>query len=366
VVYKSTGTTDKKQAEAIGMDWWTNGIEGKAKSSIDRKTLFCDYLIQFWDFNNSIYFRELETMGREPHPDHAIEMQKIVERYYRPYFQSKLLCQIDGETLQQFVVYLKIEKRLAASTVNSARNTAIVALRYAKRKKMIPHFDFDAVLRASGKQKERGTLEKSEVDKLFDLDWPNTLSRMAVLISYNTGIRMGEIRALKVGDIHENRITVEHSWSRKNKMKCTKNRETREIPILPWLYNEIMLYIKEMGLLKPDSLLFPGKNPAIPFDSKQIRKDFYKKLTEIGIDEEKRIKRGIVFHSWRHLIAKNISEKGVNKTIGMKILGHKTSYIFDRYAAHEDKETFDLKFDAIRKIAHTETSNEPIPFKEVV
>jgi len=46
VVYKSTGTTDEKQAEAIGMEWWTNGIEGKAQSGIDRKTLFCDYLFQ--------------------------------------------------------------------------------------------------------------------------------------------------------------------------------------------------------------------------------------------------------------------------------------------------------------------------------
>jgi hypothetical protein len=30
--------------------------------------------------------------------------------------------------------------------VNSARNAAFVALRHAKRKKIIQHFDFDAVL----------------------------------------------------------------------------------------------------------------------------------------------------------------------------------------------------------------------------
>jgi integrase len=321
IAYKSTGTSDKKHAESIGMDWWTNGIAGNSQAGIDRKTVFCDYLYQFWDFNTSVYFRELETMGREPHPEHALEMQKIVERYYRSYFQSKLLCQIDGETLQQFVVHLKIEKQLAASTVNSARNTAIVALRYAKRKKMIQHFDFEAVLRAGGKPKERGTLEKDEVDTLFDLDWPNIRSRMAVLIAFHTGMRMGEIRALRVCNIHDNRITVEHSWSRKNKQKCTKNRETREIPILPWLHNEIMAYIRQMRLFKLDSLLLPGKNPEIPFDSVQIRKDFHKKLAEIGIDDEKRKERGIVFHSWRHLLAKTLSEKGINKAIGMKILG---------------------------------------------
>jgi hypothetical protein len=52
--YKSTGTTDERQAEAIGLEWWTNGIPGKSKGSgIDRKTLFCDYLHQFWDFETS-------------------------------------------------------------------------------------------------------------------------------------------------------------------------------------------------------------------------------------------------------------------------------------------------------------------------
>jgi hypothetical protein len=88
LVYRSTGTTDRKHAETIGMEWWTNGIKGKTQVGIDRKTIFCDYLYQFWDFDTSVYFRELETMGREPHPEHALEMQKIVERYYRPYFDS--------------------------------------------------------------------------------------------------------------------------------------------------------------------------------------------------------------------------------------------------------------------------------------
>ena len=79
-------TTDKKQAESIAIEWWANGIAGKPQSGIDRKTLFCDYLYQFWDFYNSEYFREQETMGKEPQPEHAFHMQKAVIRYYKPYF----------------------------------------------------------------------------------------------------------------------------------------------------------------------------------------------------------------------------------------------------------------------------------------
>ena len=115
---RTTGTNDEKKAHAIAQGWLANGLPDKpSASTVAKTTTFCDFLHQFWDFDTSGYFREFETMGREPQPDHAFEMQKVVERYYRPYFLTKLLCQIDGETLQQFIVYLKIERKLAASTL---------------------------------------------------------------------------------------------------------------------------------------------------------------------------------------------------------------------------------------------------------
>jgi len=367
IAYKSTGTTDKKQAEAIGIEWWADGLPKKSKNTnLNRKTTFCDYLHEFWNFETSDYFRELETMGKEPHQEHADEMQKAVERYYRPYFQSKLLVQIDEESLQKFVVHLKLDKKLAASTVNSARNAAFVALRFAKRKKHILHFDFDYVLRAGGKTKKRGILDKEEVDKLFSLEWPSVRSRMAVLIAYSTGMRMGEVRALRVCDIHENIINVQHSWSKKTKLKSTKNQETREIPILPELHEEIMAYIREMGLFGLDCLLFPGKNPKIPYNNRQIGKNFNKMLEKIGIDDQTRKERGIVYHSFRHLLAKNLVEGGVNKAIGMRILGQKTSRVFDEYASHVDKETLRQMTDAIKQVSKFGTNKEPLPFRRIV
>jgi integrase len=368
LTYKSTRTTDLKQAEAIGMEWWTNGIEGRPKTSIDRKTLFCDYLVQFWDFDTSMYFRELETMGKEPQPEHSYETQRLIERYYRPYFKSALLCQVDGETLQQFIVYLRIERGLSSSTVNSARNAAFVALRYAKRKKLINFFDFDAVLRAGGKSKVRGILEKDELDKLLYIKFEKNVSRIAVLIGLHTGMRLGEIRALRVCDIHENKISVFQSYSKKNRFKCTKTREKREIPIIPWLYNEIMAYIKEMKLYKLDSLLLPGKNPERPLDSVQIRKDFYAVLSMIGINEKTRKERGISFHSTRHCLAHSLLLKGTKRNIAKMILGIKTDKIFDRYSVDHivDKETFDQMAKAIEKVNQKSTPREPILFKAVI
>jgi integrase len=304
-------------------------------------------------------------MGKEPHPEHALEMQKIVERYYRSYFQSALLCKIDEETLQKFLVHLKHEKHLSGSTINSIRNAAIKALRYAKRKKIIRNFDFDSVLRAGGKAKERGILEREEIDKLLSLQWASLRSYITVLIAANTGMRMGEIRALRVCDIHENRISVRHSWGRKSNLKCTKNQETREIPILPSLYDEIMDYIRKMGLYQLGSFLIPGNKPEIPYNNRQIGKDFNNMLNQIGIDDKTRKERGIVFHSWRHLMANRLAQNSANKTIGMKILGLKTSRIFDHYASHIDKETFKQMTAVIENVLQPDSPKEPIPFRGI-
>jgi integrase len=339
--------------------------QGAAVPDIPVKTLCCDYLFQFWDFGTSDYFRELETMGKEPHQEHASEMQKSIDRYYRPYFGSLPLQEITEEQLQKFVVYLKIDKSLSASTVHSARNAAFVALRYAKRKKVIKDFDFDAVLRAGGKAKTRGILEKEEIEKLLALEWDNKKSRMAVLIAYRTGIRMGEVRALRICDIHETYINIEHSWAKKSKMKGTKNEETRVIPILPSLYAEITAYIRQelsgKNRYKLDGLLLPGRTSDKPYDNRRIGQNFNKMLGKIGIDDVARKERNIVFHSWRHLLAKNLAESGTNKKIAMKILGHKSSTVYDNYASHADKETFEKMTQAVINVS--EETKKVVNFK---
>jgi len=206
-----------------------------------------------------------------------------------------------------------------------------------------------------GKPKARGILEKEEIEKLLALEWESAKSRLAVLISYRTGMRMGEVRALRICDIHETYINVEHSWAKKSKMKRTKNEETRAVPILPSLYAEITDYIKkelpEESRLKLDSLLLPGKTPDRPYDDRRIGENFNRMLEKIGIDNAARKKRNIVFHSWRHLMAKNLAESRTNKAIAMKILGHKTSKIYDDYASHVDKETFEKMAKAVEDVS---------------
>ncbi|QQO08650.1 tyrosine-type recombinase/integrase [Breznakiella homolactica] len=306
--------------------------------------------MDFWDFDTSSYFREMKTMGKEPKRRHSRDMQNIVQRYYKDYFKKKLLIQIDEMAIQDFLVHLKIDRGLSASTVNLARNACFVALKYAKRRKHIQKFDFDAVLRASGNIKERGILEREEAEKIFTLPWRDPRSRLINLIASQTGMRLGEVRSLRICDIHEDKINVEHSWSKiDGGLKSTKNRERRQVPILPELYNELLAYIKKHHRSSSiNCLMFSGEKAETPYDEKQIKKDFYAVLYAAGISEAERKERNIVFHSWRHYCAKNLAQV-TNRTIGMAILGHKTSIMFDHYASHIDKETFNKMAQAIKE-----------------
>ncbi|MDR1238637.1 MAG: tyrosine-type recombinase/integrase [Treponema sp.] len=284
---RTTGTSDRNRANALAQEWLVNGLPDEPTSvKIAKGITFCEYLKQFWDFDTSEYFEELRTMGNEPHREHADEMHKQVDRYYLGFFGETLLCRVTEESLQKFVVYLKLEKKLAASTVNSARNVDFVALRYAKQKKIISRFDFEAVIRAGGGEEERGILEREEAENLFAQEWRDLRARLINLIASQTGMRLGEIRALRTRDIREDRICVEHGWSRKEGLKSTKNRGKREIPVLPDLYEELPSYIKGLeGRFRLDSFLFPGTNPEKPYDNRQIGREFSCMLAKIGLYE---------------------------------------------------------------------------------
>jgi integrase len=357
---KSTGTSVRREAETVAQLWLRDGMPRTSKESFET---FVGFLDHFWDFENSKHFKEMVTMGKNVTRRHANDMRHVVSRYYKPYWGQKRLKDIDELQLQDFLVWLKTDRGLSASTVNLARNAAFVGIKFAKRHRLLRFFDFDAVLRCSGKPKGRGILEREEVQKVFQEEWRDERSKLINLIASQTGMRMGEVRALQVRDIVMNRIYVRHAWSRADGgLKCPKNGEERVIPLMSQLKDSIDRYLEKKPFRSdPDAFVFPSEVPGVPYDEKQVVEDFYRVLSSIGITKEERKARNIVFHSWRHYCAKNLAAVAT-KSIGMKILGHKTSVMFDHYSDHVDKETFKAMEEAMRKGLGEEVSVNVIVF----
>lgn len=70
-----------------------------------------------------------------------------------------------------------------------------------------------------------------ETRALFNAEWENQTAKLACLIACYRGMRAGEIQALRMQDIGNDRIYIRHSWNQYEVLKCPKNGEAREIKI---------------------------------------------------------------------------------------------------------------------------------------
>ena len=85
-------------------------------------------------------------------------------------------------------------------------------------------------------QRVRGISSLDEARQLFDENkfseyWQTEIGFVCYLLSATTGAREGECIALRVEDIFDGYIRIEHSWDHKYGLKETKTKQTREVPI---------------------------------------------------------------------------------------------------------------------------------------
>jgi integrase len=90
----------------------------------------------------------------------------------------------------------------------------------------------DAIKPLSKDSKTRGILAVDEVKTLFGPNvvveyWTTSTYSLANRTAATTGMRMGEIHALRWCDIGKDRITVHHSWDRRFGLKTTKTAKER-------------------------------------------------------------------------------------------------------------------------------------------
>jgi integrase len=138
-----------------------------------------------------------------------------------------------------------------------------------------------------------------------------------ILIALTTGARRSEIMNLTWDKVDlENQVMLLSPGE-------TKNNEARALPIT----EEICKLINDLPRKKSTKLLFPGKNPANPYD---IRKSWAKAIKASGIENFR-------FHDLRHSCASYLAMNGVSHVVIADILGHKTMQMVQRYSHLNNK-----------------------------
>ena len=311
------------------------------KVSDSTKPIFLiETLSNFWDFENSEYVKKRIARGYDIKQRNCKEKLGIVKRYWAKYFDADRTVQsLTSRELDDFLMYLRTEKKLSADTVNKTMTAGNMAFEFLIKEGLITSNPLSSVERFKVNAKKRGILTETEMKKLMELnwDWTDSVNKLAFKVAALFGLRAGEISGLQVCDIDANAdlLYIRHSWNDTDKLKDTKNGDDRIIPIEHGVALELLMNARRNPDYSDTSFVFwSPKVAGQPMWPSSFEDDFYIAMQKIGISEEQRKERNIVFHSLRHYCATQIAQRA-SLEIAMKILGHRTEEMTRLYSEHE-------------------------------
>ncbi|MCX7038014.1 MAG: tyrosine-type recombinase/integrase [Spirochaetes bacterium] len=309
---------------------------------------------RFWSYDESPYIREKLAHEHRLGRRHAYDMLLHVRTHWKPYFTSRRLAEIGRADLQNFSLWLKETKGLKGKTVNNVLAAGTVGLRWAQGNALIPTNPAEGLMQFSGKAARRGVLAEEEVERLFAKPWPDERAWLGNALALSTGLRQGEVLAVQVRVIADDRLHVRHAWSNLDGLKAPKTGEERTVPLVPGLRAALLdLARKNPHGVGPALFVFWSVERADrPMDAHGLLDPLKAALLRLTLtdddakDPEKVPQaetywrsRRVCFHSWRHLYAARMADRLEARKV-MSATGHKSGAVFEVYADHASEKVF--------------------------
>jgi len=298
---------------------------------------FIRFLLRFWDITNSPYLRDKIAHGRKITLSYCLAAVQKVILHWKPSFgELKTLNEITRSDIRDFSLALK-EKGLACNTVNNIMIIGTTALKWAYNEGLIKSNPSACLASFTGDKISRDILTEEETEALFTINWRNKRAYIASLLSLTTGLRSGEIRALRKNDIGNGILNISHSWNNLEGLKCPKNGEKRIVPLLPQIQDMLYQLLQETPHKKKDNpYIFYSDNPQKPCSANLFLRNFrfacnnVSKSSRIFIDLKE---RKLDFHSFRHSFSTRMAER-IEENKMARITGHKSEAAARIYQNH--------------------------------
>jgi integrase len=249
------------------------------------------------------------------------------------FFKGRFLGEITAADIDTFVNHMG-GKPLSASRKNLVIKAGTKALRWAFSKGMIESDPTRGIMLFSDDVAERPILTPTAAEALFGMEWKDGRSKTANLLAAVSGMRQGEILALRVQDIGKDCLYVRHSWRKRDRLKTTKNNEVRvvEMPFESLLLELIDTARQNPHGTGPESFVFWSEHKAdMPMCGNICRDGLRDTLQKIGYNETQA--KAYRFHDWRHYYTSYMMDKVTEKLL-KKQTGHKTDIMLRRYGEH--------------------------------
>ncbi len=326
----STGKTKKREA----IDYCI--LKFKNAELIPVKNYnFKQYIKNWFIYDKCPYIQGRLLRDFSYSKSNAEKNRRQLELHIIPYFENLKISEITSTHIETWLTLLKKKKQLSNLSLNHSLSILKVILNEAERLGDIQNNPTKSVRNLSAKSKEKGIITEEERDTLFnevkkDEIWnKQDLHYLLNLTASVTGMRLGELQALKMENVRSDHIHVAHSWDRKFGIKGTKTGKNRDIPIKKDLYQKLLSFYRSNCL--KGFYIFSVDGGHQPVDHKAIYKWYGRAFDNIGLTADVRKERNITFHSWRHYLNSQLRLKGVPDSVVMLLTGHSSVDMMEHY-----------------------------------
>ena len=166
--------------------------------------------------------------------------------------------------------------------------------------------------------------ENDELPRLF-AQLNDASSKTLCLVALKTGMRHGELFALRWGDVDLKQavvVRVRRSYTG-GVVSTPKNRERRDVDLISDVVELLSGWRETRAVTLDDSLVFPGSDGrAFLTPTVLLRRHLYPAMARAGIPRVGPTQEKRTFHSFRHTFAKRALETGAQTTWLSRHLGH--------------------------------------------
>jgi len=153
-------------------------------------------------------------------------------------------------------------------------------------------------------------------------------------VALGTGLRLGELRALRWGDLHRPRklIRVEHAYSRRQLRRPKTDSGVRAVPLFPSVeaaFRDLAARALERGRYAPEELVFASMR-GTPLQPSNFRQRVWEPaLRRAGLENE-----GYRFHDLRHTCVSRLVAAGADVKLVQAVAGHANPLITLKRYSH--------------------------------
>jgi integrase len=295
-----------------------------------------DFVADFWA-PDSPHVRARALVDRHPLSlDYLEHNRRALRLHLAPFpgFRGLRLSKLRAGIVKDWQLWA-LEHGATPRACNYALQALRVPVREAVARGDIPADPLAIVKKVPENPKERGVLGPREIEALIRAPESDPRIRAAVLLAALAGLRRGEIRGLRWGDIDEEKglVYVRHNAVDLEDDKAPKTGSARTVP----LHESAADALNDVRRLAPstgaeDFVFLSLQKKGKPITGPALLTGFGRMLSAIGVDEAERKRRNLNLHALRHSFITLARSLGMPDVSVMALSGHKSPEMLVRYS----------------------------------